>query len=124
MGATSKWLLKRELKKASTSPDETWPDARVDQLWEQFDQGTQRAILRLHRATDEATLSDLRTRIRTLHQPALILWGDRDPWFPASTAEGYASALPGATVEHFKDAGHWPWLDDAEALERLAKAVE
>jgi pimeloyl-ACP methyl ester carboxylesterase len=124
MGATTKWLLKRELKKASTSPDETWPNARVEPLWEQFDQGTQRAILRLHRATDEAALNDLRTRLTSISQPALILWGDQDPWFPASTAEAYGSALPSAIVEHLQDAGHWPWLDDADALERLAKAVE
>jgi pimeloyl-ACP methyl ester carboxylesterase len=124
MGATTKWLLGRELRKASTIPDETWPNARVDQLWEQFDQGTQRAILRLHRATDETALSDIRSRLTAISQPALILWGDQDPWFPAATAEDYASALPGTTVEHFKDAGHWPWLDDADVLERLAKAVE
>ena len=116
MGATTKWLLKRELKKASTSPDETWPNARVDPLWEQFDQGTQRAILRLHRATDEAALNDLRTRLTAISQPALILWGDQDPWFPASTAEAYGSALPSAIVEHLQNAGHWPWLDDADAL--------
>jgi pimeloyl-ACP methyl ester carboxylesterase len=123
MGAATKWLLKRELKRGSTRPDETWPKARMDQLWEQFDQGTQRAILRLHRATDDAALTELRDQIATLKQPALILWGDRDPWFPATTAEAYATALPSATVEHLPNAGHWPWLDDADALDRLAKAV-
>ena len=46
MGAITKGLLARMLRRGSVRPD-AWPDARVDAVWEQFDQGTQRAILRL-----------------------------------------------------------------------------
>jgi pimeloyl-ACP methyl ester carboxylesterase len=123
MGATTKWVLKRGLTGASANPDQAWPKHRLDQVWEQFDQGTQRAILRLHRSTDERTLSELRSRLPALTQPALISWGDRDPWAAPDTAETYAAALKNATVEHLPNAGHWPWLDDAAALDRLIKAL-
>ena len=60
-------------------------------MWEQFDQGTQRAILRLHRSTDEPLLVSTTAGARsTLTQPALIVWGERDPWIAAAP---YAEAL-------------------------------
>jgi pimeloyl-ACP methyl ester carboxylesterase len=126
MGATTRWLLRRALKQASTNPDLAWPSQRVDQVWEHFDQGTQRAILRLHRAADESTLIDLGNRLAGLSQAALILWGDQDPWYPSTTPEAYAAALSSesASVEHLPTAGHWPWLDDPQALDRLAKAIQ
>ena len=53
MGSVNRWLLARTLRNASARP-EAWSDARVDAIWDQFDQGTQRAILRLWRSADTA----------------------------------------------------------------------
>jgi pimeloyl-ACP methyl ester carboxylesterase len=116
--------MRRALTNASTNPDHAWPPQRINQVWEQFDQGTQRAILRLHRATDETALSNLRNKLGRLEHPALILSGDHDPWFAPRSANAYADALPTATLEQLPNTGHWPWLDSDEALERLAQAVE
>jgi pimeloyl-ACP methyl ester carboxylesterase len=124
MGATTKWLMRRALKNASTNPDHTWPPQRVDQVWEQFDQGSQRAILRLHRATDEGALTTLRDNLIRLDPPALIFSSEDDPWFAPRSANAYADSLPTATLEQLPNTGHWPWLDSDEALERLAQAVE
>ena len=59
---------------------QAWPDERLEQVWDQFDQGTQRAILRLHRSIDQpASPAPARTSSE-LWMPALVLWGERDPW--------------------------------------------
>ena len=56
MGATTRRLLARTLRSGTVAPN-AWPDARIASIWEQFDQGTQRAILRLYRSADERELA-------------------------------------------------------------------
>jgi pimeloyl-ACP methyl ester carboxylesterase len=92
-------------------------------VWEQFDQGTQRAILRLHRYIDAAEIASKGPELERVTQPALVLWGDEDPWLPSHLADTYASILRNATVEHIPGAGHWPWLDRPELAQRLAAFV-
>jgi pimeloyl-ACP methyl ester carboxylesterase len=119
MGSVNRWLLARYLRRGSAR-DESWPDARVNAVWEQFDQGTQRAILRLHRDADEQTLAEVTQGLNRLTMPALVLWGALDPWLPPTLGEAYAHALGDASFEAVPDAGHWPWLDRPELLERIA----
>jgi pimeloyl-ACP methyl ester carboxylesterase len=116
MGSTNRWLLARTLREGSVR-DDTWPDARVEQVWDQFDQGTQRAILRLVRDTASHPTA---LRLPEPTPPALIVWGERDPWYPAAVADAYAARLPGASTERLPDAGHWPWLDRPDLVERVA----
>jgi pimeloyl-ACP methyl ester carboxylesterase len=123
MGSTSRRLIARALRRASVSAD-VWTDERVAAVWEQFDQGTQRAILRLHRATDETALQAAGARLGQLDAPALIVWGDRDPWLGPELATAYAQTLPNATVEHLADAGHWPWLDRPDVADRVIAFLE
>ena len=66
----------------------------------------------------------LNTPAPSTHAPALILWGERDPWYPPALADAYAAQLPGARVERLSDAGHWPWLDRGDLLERVATFLE
>ncbi len=120
MGATNKWLLARSLRAGAVSP-QAWPRARIDAIWQQFDQGTQRAILRLYRAEDEQRLAAAGARIGELAAPALVIWGERDPWLNPELGEAYASALPHAALERVPDAGHWPWLDQPAVIERVAQ---
>ena len=116
MGTIPKRLLARELRRGSVKAD-TWTDARIDAVWDQFDQGTQRAILRLIRSAgdDVAPHPDV---------DAVVLWGEEDPWYPPAVADVYASRLPGATVERIAGAGHWPWLDRPEVVDRVASLLE
>jgi pimeloyl-ACP methyl ester carboxylesterase len=120
MGSVNRWLLARLLRRGSTDPA-AWPDGRVDAVWDQFDQGTQRAILRLHRSVDELALVAAGAQLQTLDMPALVVWGDDDPWLAPAFADAYGRRLPHATVEHVSAAGHWPWLEDAELSRRLAE---
>ena len=119
MGSLTRWLLARMLRRGSVTPA-AWPDSRVDAVWEQFDQGTQRALLRLHRSVDEGSLAAAGSGLDTLNRPALVVWGEADPWIPPSFADAYARRLPSATVARVPDAGHWPWLDAPQLSERLA----
>lgn len=49
--------------------------------------------------------------------PALLIHGARDPR-PASAAEHLACALPECHLEVIPGAGHWPWLEQPEAVGR------
>jgi pimeloyl-ACP methyl ester carboxylesterase len=123
MGSTMRGLLARGLRRGSSHP-EAWTRARVATVWEQFDQGTQRAMLRLHRDADPSRLAAAGLGLEEIEAPALILWGERDPWFAPELARRYAERLPDAEVEVVEDAGHWPWLDQPEVVERVAAFLE
>jgi pimeloyl-ACP methyl ester carboxylesterase len=119
MGSASRWLLARLLRRGSVNPA-AWPESRIDEVWEQFDQGTQRAILRLHRSIDERSLAAAGSRLHDLCHPALVVWGEQDPWLAPSWADAYARRLPSSRVERIPGAGHWPWLDEPQLIARVA----
>jgi pimeloyl-ACP methyl ester carboxylesterase len=121
MGSTPRWLLARTLRGASS--EQAFPDERLRAVWDQFDQGTQRAVLRLHRATDGEALAAAGARLGELAMPALVIWGEEDPWFPTSLAGVYGERLPRATVHRVAGAGHWPWLERDEVAEEIAAFV-
>jgi pimeloyl-ACP methyl ester carboxylesterase len=96
------------------------PAARADSVLASFDPGTQRAILRLYRSSPPAVLAAAGSRLRDVGAPALVLHGARDRYIPARFADGLAAALGDGRVEHVEGAGHWPWLDRPELVERVA----
>jgi pimeloyl-ACP methyl ester carboxylesterase len=119
MGSVNNRLLARSLRRASAGAD-AWPQARIDAIWGQFDQGTQRAIIRLHRSTDDAHVLAAGEQLRELTVPTLVIWGERDPWQATEVARRWAERLPDAHFEPVADAGHWPWLDQPELIERVS----
>lgn len=119
MGSIPKSVLARRLRGASTSA-RAWPQERIDDVWRFFDQGTQRATLRLYRSAGRETDAALARALDRLTMPCLLLWGEHDPWFPPGLADGWARHLPRVTVELISNAGHWPWLDRPELVERIA----
>jgi pimeloyl-ACP methyl ester carboxylesterase len=101
MGLTIKPVLRRAL-----------PREYVEDVARDFDQGTQRAILALYRSTPEDALPAAGRRLGELTAPALIAWGEADPYVPPRFAQAYADALGGpADVVTLPGAGHWPWTD-------------
>ena len=119
MGSATRSMLARVLRGGAARP-ETWTEERVTTVWEHFDQGTQRALLRLHRAAGESRLAELGASISELGMPTLIVWGERDPWFGPELADRYAARLPQARIELIAGAGHWPWLDRPEVIDVVA----
>jgi pimeloyl-ACP methyl ester carboxylesterase len=118
MGATTRRLLALALRRASASPT-AWPDERLASVWEHFDQGTQRAILRLLRRTDVRWVSARAAELGRLTPPTLILQGERDPWLEPGLADAYAALLADGESRLIADAGHWPWLDRPDVFDTL-----
>jgi pimeloyl-ACP methyl ester carboxylesterase len=115
-----------ELFRGGTSPrtlgllaPDLKPRART--VAERFDQGTQRAVLRLYRSAPEAAMARAGEGLGGLNCPALVLWGDRDPYIPAAFAQAYADALPDATARVYEGAGHWPWLQAPDVVDDVAR---
>jgi pimeloyl-ACP methyl ester carboxylesterase len=117
MGLTTRWSAQRLLRPAFAGPV---PAGFVDALWPHFDQGTQRAILRLYRSAPESRLARAGEDLSHLRVPALVVWAALDPYIPARFGEAYAARLPEARVELVRDAGHWPWLDRPEVVGTVA----
>jgi pimeloyl-ACP methyl ester carboxylesterase len=97
----------------------------AEESWPHFDQGTQRAILSLYRSSPEEALARAGLDLARIDCPALVVWGDRDPYFAPEFAERYAAALGGeAEVLHLHDAGHWAWHDRPDAVDRIAAFLD
>jgi pimeloyl-ACP methyl ester carboxylesterase len=118
MGTTSRFTLGVLSSEANATPG-PMPGAWQDSVLEHFDQGTQRAILRLYRSSPPEVLAASGERLGTLTMPALVVWGGRDPYIPARFGREYADALANAELAEIGDAGHWPWLDRPDVLERV-----
>lgn len=121
MGATTRWSLRQLARRGSPPP---FPPDLVDRAWRDFDQGTQRAILRLYRSAPPEVLAEAGERLGAITVPALVLWGDRDPYLPVRFAQAYAAALPRARSEVVEGAGHWPWLDRPEVVDSVVRHLE
>ena len=124
MGATTRWSLRRISREANATPG-PMPEQFIDEVLAHFDQGTQRAILSLYRTSPEEKLAAAGSRLGDLRCPALVLWGDEDPYIPARFADAYAAALGGpAEVVHVPGAGHWPWLDRPGLVDHVAAFLD
>ncbi len=115
MGSIPRWLLARVLRTAGQ-----FDDREVAAIWQQFDLGTQRAILRLHRTTSEPVLAQSGSRLHELQMPSLVVWGESDTWFEARFAQSYAQRLPAAETQLVPGAGHWPWREDPQLVGQIA----
>jgi pimeloyl-ACP methyl ester carboxylesterase len=99
------------------------PREFVDMVWDHWDRGTRAATLALYRHADPDRLVEAGRDLGRITCPALILWGDRDPYLPLRFGEAYAAALPGAELEVATGAGHWPWIDDSALIDRIHSFV-
>ena len=99
------------------------PPEFVDMVWSRWDKGTRAATLALYRHADPARLAEAGRDLSRLACPSLVLWGDRDIYLPTRFAEAYADALPDSQLEIVQGAGHWPWIDDPSAIDRIVDFV-
>ena len=118
MGTTTRPVL-RLLSRESNATPGPMPEQWLSSVLAHFDQGTQRAILRLYRSSPASVLERAGAQLGSLHVPALVVWGTRDPYLPARFGRAYAEALPGARLLELPDAGHWPWLDRPDLIDTV-----
>ena len=109
MGFTTRRGFRREL-----------PTELADAAWAQFDHGTQRAILKLYRASPSDVLARAGERLGEIRAPALILWPEDDPYIGPEFGQPHADALGGETTLEMVRGGHWPWLRSPELVDRAA----
>ena len=112
MAATNR----RAWRRAFSRSRRPLPDAFVDRMYDDFDRGTRRAVLRLYRATNlpYPSASSWVEVLRGLDRPALIVWGANDPFIGRGRVEHLREAFPSAEVVMLEESGHWPFIDDPE----------
>jgi pimeloyl-ACP methyl ester carboxylesterase len=121
IGLTIRPTLERALRPAFAGPV---PAGFAEAAMRHLDQGTQRAILRLYRSAPETLLAAAGNDLSRLAMPSLVVWGARDPYISSRFGEQYAAKLPDARVDVVEDAGHWPWLDRPDLIDRIATFLE
>jgi pimeloyl-ACP methyl ester carboxylesterase len=57
----------------------------------------------------------------SIQQPVRFIWGDRDAFGGIDVAREFAAAFPDARLEIVPNAGHSPWMDDADVAARLLR---
>ncbi len=100
------------------------PPAFVDMIWDHMDAGTRRAVLALYRSADPEVLGAAGSNLGELRGPALIVWAQEDPYISARYGRAYADVLPDAELVELEDAGHWPWIDRPEVIDRAVAFLE
>jgi pimeloyl-ACP methyl ester carboxylesterase len=118
MGTTNRFTLRLISRESNATPG-PMPEGFLDSVLDHFDQGTQRAILRLYRSSPSDVLAASGEHLARLEMPALVAWGMKDPYIPSRFARAYADALRDAELLELPDAGHWPWLDRPDLVKRL-----
>jgi pimeloyl-ACP methyl ester carboxylesterase len=120
MGVTTRRSLKRLSQEGTAAPGPA-ADALVDRVWNHFDHGTQRAILKLFRSAPPSVLEHAGDRLGDIRCPALIVWGADDPYIDVSFASRFGDALGGDTrVEVLAGVRHWPWIDDPGVIDTVS----
>jgi pimeloyl-ACP methyl ester carboxylesterase len=92
------------------------PRPFVDRMYDDFDWGTKRAVLKLYRATDPGMLNTLVPILRGLDRPALVVWGRRDPYMGVQQAELQRHSFPSAEIVVLDHCGHWSFIDDPQRV--------
>jgi pimeloyl-ACP methyl ester carboxylesterase len=98
------------------------PRPFVDAMFDHFDSGTKRAVLRLYRATNNPgeIAENFRDAFRSWTCPTLVIWGAGDPYIPARYAEQQRDFFPNAQIHLLRESGHWPYADDPERVAAIA----
>jgi pimeloyl-ACP methyl ester carboxylesterase len=95
------------------------PDWFVEEVVRQYrDRGTQRAVLAFYRGIPdlgERTVAAA-SALRAANPATLVIWGAGDPYVPARFAEVQKTYFPRAETLVLSGSGHWPFIDDPEAI--------
>jgi pimeloyl-ACP methyl ester carboxylesterase len=118
MGTGNQRVLRFISRETNATPG-PMPEAWLQSVFDHFDQGTQRAILRLYRSSSSEVLAAAGKQLGLLDCPALVVWGMRDAYLPGHFGRDYAAALTDAELLELPDAGHVPWLDRPDVVDRV-----
>jgi pimeloyl-ACP methyl ester carboxylesterase len=91
------------------------PREFFDRDYDYFDRATRCAVLKAYRsapANSEEFARPQAERLRPHDLPALVLWGDKDPFISPQVAQNQREAFPHAEIHIFEATGHWPFVDE------------
>jgi pimeloyl-ACP methyl ester carboxylesterase len=98
------------------------PDRFVQLMYDYYDRSERCAILRYYRSGSKTYMTlgrDQAAALRPLDRPALVIWGERDPFIPVSQAEKQRQAFPHARIVTIPNSGHWVHIDSARRVRSL-----
>lgn len=108
---------RRQFGKALREANPKLPQRDIDAMYDDYDRGTRRLVLRLYRnRTDDELLEAAAAHFAALDRPALVVWGGADPFVPVRHAEQQRGAFPRADIVVLDGSSHWPFLDDPEGV--------
>jgi pimeloyl-ACP methyl ester carboxylesterase len=113
----------RLISRQSNARPGPMPPDFVDMVWSGWRRGLGRPMLTLYRSGDPAALAAAGFGVGALDCPALVIWGLKDPYIPARFGRAYAARLPNAQLVEVDDAGHWPWIDRPDLIDRAVDFV-
>lgn len=107
---------RRAWRRALSTGERPLPIEFADRMYEDFDRGTRRAVLRLYRATPlpYPAAAGWTTTLAKLDRPALIAWGSGDPFLSQRRVQDLKAPFPNADVVMLDRSGHFPFADDRE----------
>jgi pimeloyl-ACP methyl ester carboxylesterase len=111
-----KGAVKRVLAAGSTHEP---PDGFVAEVLRQYrNRGTQRAVLAFYRGIPDlgARTVEMASALQDRNPPTLVIWGAGDPYVPARFADVQRGFFPRAETYILPGSGHWPLVDDPEAV--------
>jgi Predicted hydrolases or acyltransferases (alpha/beta hydrolase superfamily) len=124
LNATSSEATTRLLIRQARPRFRAAPAGFVEGFWPLWDRDTRRAVLRLYRSAGPDELAAAGLRLGEITCPALVIWGASDPYLPAGFGRAYAERLPGAELWEVSEAGHWPWIDQPQIIDRVVSFVQ
>jgi pimeloyl-ACP methyl ester carboxylesterase len=94
------------------------PPKFVDEMYDNYDRGTRRTVLKLYRATPDPGESAMAVgeAIKALNKPALVIWGMKDPFLPGRYADQQGEFFEVKETVKLPESGHWPFQDDPDAV--------
>ncbi len=99
------------------APGRKLPLEFIDEMYDNFDRGTRKVVLKLYRATPDpgegAKL--VGDAIAQLHKPTLVIWGMSDAFVAGEFADRQGEFFDVKRVVKLEDSGHWPFRDNPEA---------
>ncbi len=81
--------------------------------------GALTAAINYYRALVRRNPSDIRRMVRRIDAPALLIWGEQDPFLGLRLTEGLERWVPNIRVERIANASHWVQVDAAERVNEL-----
>ena len=97
------------------------PQQFVDRMYDDYDRSTRCADLHYYRdiSNPDAMGRAHAAELSKHPTPALVVWGQEDPYTPFTLAETQKQAFPAADVHVIPGSGHWPFVDEPEQVRDL-----